>query len=107
MKINTILLTAIILFISISAFSQLKVNSSGKVGIGIDPTSAFFFYKLQVLQATMEYIPAPLPVPLAMQHMGYLALLPIVLVVQSIVGFMARYTVPLLPKADRLLVLQE
>lgn len=106
MKINTILLTAIILFISISAFSQLKVNSSGKVGIGIDPTSAFF-YKLQVLQATMEYIPAPLPVPLAMQHMGYLALLPIVLVVQSIVGFMARYTVPLLPKADRLLVLQE
>lgn len=37
MKTNISLFTAIFLLISISAFSQLKVNSSGKVGIGIDP----------------------------------------------------------------------
>jgi len=42
MKTNTFKLTAFFLFISISAFSQVKVNSSGRVGIGTDPSSSFF-----------------------------------------------------------------
>lgn len=41
MKTNISLLTAIILFISISAFSQLRVSSTGKVGIGLVPDGTY------------------------------------------------------------------
>jgi len=49
MKTNTSLLTAIILFISISTYSQFKIDSDGKVGIGGLPSASYF---LQVTGVT-------------------------------------------------------
>ena len=41
MKANLFLLIAVISLFSLSAFSQLKVSSTGKVGIGLDPDASY------------------------------------------------------------------
>ncbi|HEY3370417.1 MAG TPA: tail fiber domain-containing protein [Prolixibacteraceae bacterium] len=42
MKTNIVLIIAVISLFSVSAFAQLKVNSDGKVGIGMDPNFSYF-----------------------------------------------------------------
>jgi len=41
MKTNQFLSIVIFVFISLTSFAQIKVNSSGKVGIGIDPDAGY------------------------------------------------------------------